>query len=194
MDNVPIRELPEVSERRTMPFAPSRPPTTVSPRLDKIPTIGAGRAGEFRLTHTGVEIVAEPGPAVRRYDDRLDLRSNRSGRSTQSGRSIPRSASGPVGTEKPPPWELPSELRRTITNHVYDSTHSFGHQRVENDINPFRAFYELPKWQKSSDEYGHHYRHPQQTFNHSFNNRMPHFLANRTLVDRYRATQNKNFT
>merc|ERR1712118_413204 len=39
---------------------------------------------------------------------------------------------------------LPSELRRTITNHVYDSTHSFGHQRVENDVNPFRAFYELP--------------------------------------------------
>merc|ERR1719305_1703451 len=111
MDTIAVKDLPEVCERRTVPFAPSRPPTTVSPRLDKIPTIGAGRACEFRITPTGVEVVAEPGPAVRRYDDRLDLRSNRSGRSTQSGRSMPRSASLPSGMEKPPPWELPSELR-----------------------------------------------------------------------------------
>lgn len=89
--------------------------------------------------------------------------------------------------------QLPSELLRTIPNHVYDSSHSFGHQRVENDVNPFRAHYELPKWAKSSDEIGHHYRHPQQTFTHAFNNRMPLLMANRTMADRYKAAQGRQF-
>uniref|UniRef100_A0A6T0UH16 Uncharacterized protein n=1 Tax=Alexandrium monilatum TaxID=311494 RepID=A0A6T0UH16_9DINO len=153
MRSVKREHLPEVYERGTFPFRPSRPSSPAPSRL----STGAFSTTQQRLTagpksHSltshGIEFVAEPGPALR------------SRSMTMSGRSMKSDRAG---------------LDSTIRRHKYSSTHEFGHHCVANDMNPFLANERLPKWETTSSMYGVHYRHPEQTYARPVKNRMPEF-------------------
>jgi len=71
--------------------------------------------------------------------------------------------------------KLPEDLKRHHGQHIYNSEHSMGHWNVQNDINPWLAHENVPKWTTSSQMYGNHYHHPCQTYSYAIKNRMPAF-------------------
>mmetsp|Transcript_38538 Transcript_38538/g.92601 ORF Transcript_38538/g.92601 Transcript_38538/m.92601 type:complete len:190 (+) Transcript_38538:57-626(+) len=178
MDDIPPTELPEVVERRMFPFGPSRLPSPMSSRCSSIRAAssrsvphsdrsGSSSTLKYRLTTAGVEVVREPGPATRTRRH-LETLSRNSGT----------------------PVRMPDHLNKSHRRHTYDPKHEMGHWQVANDVNPFLAHYEIPKWSTTAGEYGTHYRHPQQTYNHSFKSRMPrNVMHSRKMADRYHSTQ-----
>jgi len=69
-------------------------------------------------------------------------------------------------------------LDRSHKGHVYHTNHEFGHQMVQNNVNPFLAHHKIPKWETTSNMYGVHYKHPEQTYSRPMKNRMPVFHIN----------------
>ncbi|CAK9002238.1 Uncharacterized protein SCF082_LOCUS7259 [Durusdinium trenchii] len=158
--------LPEVYQRRTFPFNPSRGASPADSRLST-PAISVqterhralgGNRPHILTTH-GVEFIAEPGPGVHP----LDARS-----SSTLSRSQPRT----TGTVRG------DGLDKTHRDHAYNSAHMFGHHDVRNNMNPWLAHYRIPKWETTSTMYGEHYRHPEQTYTRPIKNRMPVFHIN----------------
>mmetsp|Transcript_66269 Transcript_66269/g.167956 ORF Transcript_66269/g.167956 Transcript_66269/m.167956 type:complete len:170 (+) Transcript_66269:185-694(+) len=168
MHKVKHEHNPEVYERRIFPMKPSRP---VSPASSRLSTGALSRhtrratEGErpHVLTAHGIEYIREPGPALH-----PGLRSK--------SQSLPRQIDGAASSA-----QLRSDmagLDKTHRRHVYHSNHEFGHHSVANNVNPFLAHYQLPKWETTSNNYGVHYKHPEQTFTRPMRNRMPVFHIN----------------
>ena len=74
-----------------------------------------------------------------------------------------------------------------VKNHKYSATTTFGHHLPENDIHPMRLR-RIPAYQRSSQEYGRHYRHPQQEYTRILNLRSPALNADvsKSNQDRFR--------
>jgi len=71
--------------------------------------------------------------------------------------------------------KLPRALKQHHRQHLYDASHAMGHWQVENDMNPWLAHENVPKWSTSSQMYGCHYYHPCQTYARGVKARMPTF-------------------
>jgi len=103
----------------------------------------------FVLTAHGIEMVAQPGPALR----------------------------GREGLPRQERAKRPDELNKTYSHHIYSSRHEFGHWNISNNVNPFLAYQALPNWSTSNKDYGVHYSHPYQTYSYGIRNRMPDFQS-----------------
>mmetsp|Transcript_19864 Transcript_19864/g.46194 ORF Transcript_19864/g.46194 Transcript_19864/m.46194 type:complete len:159 (-) Transcript_19864:74-550(-) len=157
MHKVKPEALPEVFERKVFPFRPSRPPSPAESRLSS-GTLSRHAATtrslpkKYILTSHGIEFTQEPGPALRS--------------------TLSTTGAETVGTSHL------TGLDRTIRSHKYKDGHEFGHHCVENNVNPFLAHYRMPKWSTTSNMYGNHYKHPEQTYPRAMKNRMPVFQIN----------------
>mmetsp|Transcript_52727 Transcript_52727/g.123310 ORF Transcript_52727/g.123310 Transcript_52727/m.123310 type:complete len:159 (+) Transcript_52727:63-539(+) len=157
MHTVRPDQLPEVHERKVFPFKPSCPPSPAESRLStgalsKHVSRTRSMPKKYLLTAHGIEFSQEPGPA---------LRSTLRGAEAQG-----------AGTSHL------TKLDKTLRSHKYTDYHEFGHHCIENNVNPFLAHYRMPKWSTTSDMYGSHYRHPEQTYPRASKNRMPVFQIN----------------
>mmetsp|Transcript_57916 Transcript_57916/g.161628 ORF Transcript_57916/g.161628 Transcript_57916/m.161628 type:complete len:157 (-) Transcript_57916:80-550(-) len=144
--------FPEAVHQSVFPFKPSRPSSPQESRLSTpalrrhIDRVSTRTHRPYLLTQHGVEYRQEPGPSLPRST------------------SLPQMSRGDM-----------TGLDRTRSRHCYRETHEFGHHEVGNNVNPFLAHHRLPKWQTTSEAYGVHYRHPQQTYLRAQKNRMPVF-------------------
>eukprot|EP00927_Polykrikos_kofoidii_P074489 TRINITY_DN70490_c0_g1_i1.p1 TRINITY_DN70490_c0_g1~~TRINITY_DN70490_c0_g1_i1.p1 ORF type:complete len:196 (-),score=5.46 TRINITY_DN70490_c0_g1_i1:147-734(-) len=185
---------PEVFERGIFPFNPSRPPSPAEKRLS-IAALSrkrdrgmkaAGGPRQHALTLQGVELTAETGPLLQPSNPNLPRWTPRSSSvrgSPRGGESGAHSVRGsPGGGERgclsARGTPRGAEANVTLPSHRYAPGHSFGIHDVRNDVNPFLAHYQIPKWTKTSECYGAHTKHAEQTYSRGQRNRMPVFQIN----------------
>merc|ERR1719203_342498 len=168
MHKVKPEHLPEVYERSVFPFKPSRPNSPAESRLSTGALSHHAKQAVHGprphvLTAHGIEYVREPGPALH-----PGLRS----KSQTVTRTLSSSVGGGAGSSARS--MLRSEMAGLDSSHKahkYHSGHEFGHHLVQNNMNPFLAHHAVPKWETTSNMYGVHYKHPEQTFTHPTRNR-----------------------
>eukprot|EP00929_Paragymnodinium_shiwhaense_P024839 TRINITY_DN15176_c0_g1_i2.p1 TRINITY_DN15176_c0_g1~~TRINITY_DN15176_c0_g1_i2.p1 ORF type:complete len:188 (-),score=25.04 TRINITY_DN15176_c0_g1_i2:117-680(-) len=183
MQKVRHEARPEVYERSVFPFRPSRPPSPCE----------CSRLGTPALEATFKRAKAVDGPtlqptnaAIPRWTPRkppllsqtLQCLSARGSADADGGSQHRGDALQQSRVQSGETWRFRGEassMDLSIGRHTYRDSHTFGIHMVENNVNPFIAHEKMPSWQKSSESYGVHYKHPLQTYSRPYRNRLPQF-------------------
>eukprot|EP00397_Hematodinium_sp_SG-2012_P056285 GEMP01069313.1.p1 GENE.GEMP01069313.1~~GEMP01069313.1.p1 ORF type:complete len:166 (+),score=26.27 GEMP01069313.1:120-617(+) len=150
MHTVPFEYLPEIRERKIFPFRssplPSPAPSRISSSSSRYKETVTAPAGDLPYALTAAGISILAEPGP-------------------AGRKV-------KGREN---TSLPPELKQHHRHHIYHADHSMGHWDVQNDMNPWLAHENIPKWSTSSKAYGNCYAHPMQKYSFGVRNRMSLF-------------------
>eukprot|EP00929_Paragymnodinium_shiwhaense_P024838 TRINITY_DN15176_c0_g1_i1.p1 TRINITY_DN15176_c0_g1~~TRINITY_DN15176_c0_g1_i1.p1 ORF type:complete len:209 (-),score=27.89 TRINITY_DN15176_c0_g1_i1:117-743(-) len=204
MQKVRHEARPEVYERSVFPFRPSRPPSPCecsrlgTPALEatfkraKTARLATPSSKKHQLTaHGGLTAVDGPtlqptNAAIPRWTPRkppllsqtLQCLSARGSADADGGSQHRGDALQQSRVQSGETWRFRGEassMDLSIGRHTYRDSHTFGIHMVENNVNPFIAHEKMPSWQKSSESYGVHYKHPLQTYSRPYRNRLPQF-------------------
>ncbi|CAD7926368.1 unnamed protein product [Amoebophrya sp. A25] len=146
MHTVPHEQLPEPRERRTFPFGGTPLPSPA-------PSAVSSSSSRWKIHKPGQKPEL---PYIL----------------TAAGIEII-GEPGPANQNVRSKSEVPKIMRQNLKHHIYNAYNSFGHWRVENNLDPHLVAENIPKWSTSNNSYGHHYYHPHQKFARGFKNRMP---------------------